>query len=172
MSAINGLRLALAVALLIGIAGCEAKGPETAKPGAAKSTVGVLPSELKFNQATLNGVVEIKGVSGVEAWGRWSDGKQVTLRFAAPLPDRFTLKLVAAAYGPNVDKSFKVSAGAAMADVILGGVAKEHSIRLEGVGKTDTLTISIPLPTSPQSLGQGNDPRLLGISLGAMSFAP
>jgi phosphoglycerol transferase len=46
------------------------------------------------------------GLSYPENWGTCSDGDAVTLKFTTPLPGRFKVRLVAAAFGPNVGKDF------------------------------------------------------------------
>ena len=53
--------------------------------------------------------------------------------------------------------------------------AQDHSpLKLEfDLGRpSDTIEIAIPEPTSPQSLGEGHDPRMLGIRLRSLRIAP
>src|SRR6516165_1126668 len=63
------------------------------------------------NHAWPGVLTKISGVSVPESFGRWSDADQVAMEFAFPLPKRFTLALIASAFGPNVDQPFRIRIG-------------------------------------------------------------
>lgn len=112
--------------------------------------------------------VRSTGLSGMEDWGRWSDGGQVTLTFAQPLPKNLLLRLDVAAYGPNTGLPFQVSAGGQTLDLHADGQHGVRELRFDTGGDARTITIKIPKPTSPQELGFGGDQRKLGIGLYTM----
>lgn len=132
-------------------------------PRPERSLVG----EFAFHVAPGPGrlVEHAEGLSNVEAWGRWSDGKQVTLRFARPLPARLTVVLTAGAFGPNTAEPFTLRAGEAAAQFRLAWEAREVVLDLDTDGRQQTLVIEVPRPTRPSDLGNSTDTRLLGISL-------
>ncbi|WP_217907535.1 glycosyltransferase family 39 protein [Massilia sp. BJB1822] len=106
-----------------------------------------------------------QGLTGVESWGRWSEGRQVTLEFKEDLPANLTLRLEVAAYGPNANHPFTFRLGKEMRQV---RVAQErHALELQFApdAGTRTLTIEVPQPISPKQLGYSEDQRALGIAL-------
>ena len=57
-------------------------------------------------------VISVTGLSRAEKWGRWSDGKSVSVRFASCLPDGpIEVLLTANAFGPNVESPILVRVG-------------------------------------------------------------
>jgi len=110
-------------------------------------------------------VEAVEGVANLEAWGRWSDAKRVTLRFARPLPARLTLALTAGAYGPNAAQDFILRAGAAETRFRLAWEAREVVLDLDTDGRQQTLEIEVPAPSRPSEREQSTDTRQLGISL-------
>ncbi|GJI96153.1 hypothetical protein RugamoR57_28710 [Duganella caerulea] len=105
------------------------------------------------------------GLSGMEDWGRWSDGELVTLRFAQPLPKQLLLRLDVAAYGPNAGLDFQVTAGGQTLPLRADGTHGMKELRFTTDGTVRVITIKVPKPTSPQELGNGSDQRKLGIGL-------
>lgn len=132
-------------------------------PRPERSLVG----EYAFNVAPGPGrlVVGADGVANVEAWGRWSDGKRVELRFDRPLPARLTVVLTAGAFGANIDAPFVLRAGDAAVAFRLPWEAREVVLDLDTDGRQQTLVIEVPQPQRPSELGNSTDTRLLGISL-------
>jgi phosphoglycerol transferase len=112
-----------------------------------------------------DGSVRSSGLSGLEAWGRWSDGPQVTLRLATPLPRKLLLRIDAAAFGPNVGRDFMLQVGAQKLPLRLGEQHSLQELRFDTNGAASTIHITVPAPTAPQEIGAGPDPRKLGISL-------
>ncbi|WP_259696518.1 DUF7024 domain-containing protein [Pseudomonas canadensis] len=114
-----------------------------------------------------NTVKGAEGLSGKESWGRWSDARlsnTVRIEFTAPLPQTFTLVLVARAFAPNVNKPIKVTIGNREYEVLLGAEPSEVRLSVDLQGDdADSIVFSPPTPVSPQQLGVGNDSRKLGI---------
>lgn len=118
----------------------------------------------------LSGLIDrAEGLSGVEPMGRWSDAKQVTLHAAQALPKQFSLVLHAAAFGPNLDQPFIVKVGSVSREMRLGPTAADITLEFDTDGSATEIVIEVPKPTSPRSLGQSEDSRLLGIMLGSVT---
>jgi hypothetical protein len=110
-------------------------------------------------------IARIEGLSYPESWGRWSDGKLVTLHFAQPLPQRLHLIVTGQAFGPNVAQKFKLRVGSAEASFRLAAMPEEAFVRMKTDGLQKTLTIEVPHPVAPHSLGDSVDVRTLGLGL-------
>jgi phosphoglycerol transferase len=109
-----------------------------------------------------------EGLSNVEGWGRWSEGKRVELRFARPLPARLTVVLTAGAFGPNTAEPFILRVGSAETSFRLAWEAREVVLDLDTDGQQQTMVIEVPQPKRPSEMGNSTDTRLLGISLGKL----
>lgn len=110
-------------------------------------------------------IAGIEGLAGPESWGRWSNAKEVILRFKDPLPKRLNVVLTAQAFGPNAEQQFIARVGAAEKRFRVPTTPTEVFLRLENDGQQDTLRIVVPQPVSPASLGLSVDKRTLGIGL-------
>jgi hypothetical protein len=126
--------------------------PELAlvKIGASHRTIAAVPMNGAPTGSLLAG---IEGMAGPEPWGRWSNAKEVVLRFKEPLPRRLNVVLVAQAYGPNDGQQFIARVGAAEQRFTIPTTASEVFLHFETDGKQDTLRIEVPQPTSPESQG-------------------
>lgn len=110
-------------------------------------------------------LASVEGVSGYESWGRWTDGPVARIKFAQPLPQRFTLELgIARVYGPNRGENVRVSVGDQQRTFVATGAGKVDLV-FDMQHPAEVIEIDIPRPTSPLSLGQSGDRRLLGIGL-------
>lgn len=111
----------------------------------------------------------IGGLSGIEPWGRWSDGERVTVEFAHPLPRHMGVMLRARAFGVNTTLPFRLEIGEGgkrtAKEFRLGGGTQSIGLHADTDGTARTLTIVVPRPQSPAELGQGGDTRRLGIAL-------
>ena len=125
--------------------------------------------QIDFSQAWLSPAVgTIKGLSGREQWGRWSDADvhpQVEIRFRDPLPARGSLTLTARAFGPNIGQPMRIRIG-----------GHETELRFDACDTTAVATYALqqaplsleiapPHPVPPRDLGVSQDPRRLGIGL-------
>jgi phosphoglycerol transferase len=123
-----------------------------------------LPFELAL-EGRAPALVELHGFSGAEPWGRWTDGPEARVSLARRLPECVEVALLAKAFGPNVGQEVTLAAGASVGRVRLSGDLEERRLALCGAQGTSELRIGIPQPTSPRSLGQGDDPRRLGVGV-------
>lgn len=116
-------------------------------------------------------VKDVQGLSGSEAWGRWTDatvGPVLKFTFKQTLPRKFTLEITGSAYGPNVGLPVKVRVGAVEKTFIIPPNKGVDTYRLtfETDGTADTIEIIPPNPARPQDIIPGNDDsRLLGLGL-------
>ena len=143
----------------------------------ARGCFWVTPSGVRYKATLAEGidfsregwpafVKEIKGVSGVEPWGRWSDAKInkfVEVEFVKPLPTSFVLILRAQPFGRNVGVPVQIKIGDYSGTVVFSGGVEEK--RIEVVTKTPAskIQISPPLPESPASKKISSDDRELGL---------
>lgn len=138
----------------------------------AKKKSSVYPMSVNFTASAgwSDALVHVTGLSQVEKWGTWSIEPVVEIKFAKPLPETFDLQLTANAFGPNVGKTFGIVVAGRQYPVVLAATPAIQTVRIDNPGKTDTLSIKIPAPTSPQSLGLGGDDRTLGIGLSELEI--
>ena len=111
-----------------------------------------------------------QGLSKPEPWGRWSDAGQVVLHFDRPLPKRLVVLLTGLAYADNTTLPFTMRVGDAQSSFRLAGSEQEVTLRFETDGAQRSLTIDVPRPTAPSSLGQWADDRLLGIGIAEIAI--
>jgi len=129
--------------------------------------------KVDFKQSAWPGiVVRTGGLSGAEPWGTWSSGDVVTLEFARPLPQRFTVHLVALAFGPNVGKEFVAHVGDSAVRFSLGASFQEKVLEFNNPKGCRTIEIDIPAPAPPKQLGLSGDERDLGIGFSELRIAP
>ena len=135
-------------------------------------------AKIDFKSPVLPIFVEsLKGFSGSEPTGRWTEAdaknNRAVITFKSELPETFTLELtVGGAYGPNLEKSSKVVIGDIGKKFKPSGGEQVYRFEFTGVRHAKTIEIVPAKPTSPQSIGQGNDPRLLGIMLLSLRLLP
>jgi phosphoglycerol transferase len=125
---------------------------------------------INFSSVRLpNFVSGLKGLSSIELFGRWSDARlsrDVEIDLNKPLPDRFTLEIVAVPYGPNAGKQLALEFGSVRKEIPMpdGEFDIRVPIDMNGVQAT-TIKLIPPFPTSPNDLGSSGDPRKIGIGL-------
>lgn len=146
------------------------------------SNYGVEPRLRSFTEQMADGIdftqpdypeflKEVLGVSGPEAFGRWTDATDhpsAEFRFKEVLPRKFTLEVSAGAFGPNMGSLVKVRIGDVVKEYICTPELLHDPIRLgfETDGTADTIIITPFKPTSPNEIDPKNtDRRKLGISL-------
>jgi hypothetical protein len=115
-------------------------------------------------------IASAEGMSGAEAWGRWSDAQRVVLRFNAPFPRQMEVRLTARAYTLNAGLPFTMRIGSHAASFRLGTTPGEVRLRFQPGYNQRTLVIEVPHPVSPASLGQSKDARLLGIGISRLGI--
>jgi len=165
--------------ILVVLSACGDKAKELdSKPSLA--IVSMAPAQISYEATLQEGInfakqgypsfiAEVSGMSGFETWGRWSDadagGPVVRFTFVDKLPANFNLVIMANAFGPNVGQPIRVVAGAVEQSWVIQNASppKIYTLQFNHVDG-NTIEFIPPAPTSPQSLGQGNnDPRKLGI---------
>lgn len=110
------------------------------------------------------------GLSVGEPWGRWSTGKQVVLHLDRPLPKVADVLIKAQAYADNTTLPFTLRAGDSSVPFRIGPSLQEVKLRVHTDGAQRSLTIEVPRPTTPRSLGQWADDRALGIGIAEVSI--
>lgn len=112
-------------------------------------------------------VKNIRGLSGPEPWGRWSDANlssTVRIDFLEQLPNRFDLVLTCQAFGPNMNQELKIRTGSQTHGFKMkGGVFEYHKLIDLAGEKVTRIEFVPPQPASPQQLGISADSRRLGI---------
>lgn len=136
-------------------------------PGNTGRTLG----SLHLSQPYGGFVSDAQGLSGAEAWGRWSDAKQVVLHFSQPLPKKALVILTARGYGPNAGLPFTIQVGDTRTRFRVGPSLQEVGLRFTTDGQQRSLRIEVPQPTSPEDLGGHGDNRKLGIGIAEISVA-
>ncbi len=128
---------------------------------------------IDFRRSAWPGIIaKATGLSSAEQWGTWSLGGAVALEFSTPLPDRFTVHLLAHAFGPNIEKEFIARVGDSTAKFMLGTSLEERVLEFSNPGRSKTMEVDIPSPASPKSLGQSGDERELGIAFTELRIMP
>lgn len=128
-------------------------------------------SVVDFRKGAWPGIIrKVRGLSTPEAWGTWSQSDVVTFEFSGPLPGEFELQFFANAFGPNIDKEFKVSIGDSSADFMLKASNEQKVIRLKNEAGSNILRFEVPNAVSPKALGLSGDDRNLGIGFVEMKI--
>lgn len=131
------------------------------------------PDTFDFKKTVWPGVLSsMHGLSQPEAWGTWSSGGLVTFEFSVPLPEKFSVHLIAYAFGPNVGKDFVVHVGESAVKFKLGDSPEERVFEFSNPNRSSTMKINIPLPTSPKELGLSGETRSLGIAFLKLQIVP
>ncbi len=118
-------------------------------------------------------IAEVSGMSGLENWGRWTDGKIVKFKFKQVLSKKFTLEIVANALGPNQGLPIKVRVGTIEQTftIVNKNPPSTYSLSFETDGKSDTVEITIPKPTAPNEINPENkDTRKIGLGFIALKI--
>jgi len=139
--------------------GCSSK-PEEPKTNEAKLAEGI-----SFNQPVYPSFIEsVKGLSGPEPWGRWSDGKEVILTFKNPLPEKCELVIRATVLPDNAGRPIPLKVGQWEDDLKITPdpieKSKDYKMKIKNTDQAKEIRITIPNPAQP---GNG-DSRTLGIA--------
>ena len=89
-------------------------------PGYKIWHVGTNGIDTDFTAPIWPDVESLRGVSGAEAFGRWSDGKTASILFKHDIPINATLTVSAAAFAQNAGKPFEVKIGDPVQQFTLG----------------------------------------------------
>lgn len=113
-----------------------------------------------------------RGLAFAEPWGTWSSSDVVTLEFSEPLPEKFTVHLVAGAFGPNVGKEFVAHVGDSAIRFTLSASPEERVLEFSNPKGSKIIKIDVPSPCSPKELGLSADYRSLGIGITELRIEP
>ena len=117
-------------------------------------------------------VTGTEGLSTIEPFGRWSDGKHVVLHLNTVLPRSVRLMIRASSYGDNAGLPFVLRIGEASAPFrVPNHPMKSTIVTLETDGAQRSIVIEVPHPVSPQEADGSSDTRKLGIALGEIVVA-
>jgi phosphoglycerol transferase len=140
----------------------EGRGYMLVKPR-RPSTPGV--QIVDFSQALRDeGTARDSGLSGPEAFGRWSDAKVVEVELANALPKKLSLELKLYAFGPNIGEQVTVAIGQQERHFVAPAGLDTLKMDFETDGTQKLIRITIPKPTSPKQTGVGADERTLGLA--------
>ena len=119
-------------------------------------------------------VASYSGLSRAESWGRWSNANLapvVSINYTRPLPDEFTLHIVAKGYGPNIGKPVTVSVGGEQHSFIPTGELADYSLQFTRHNNGSTLVITPPAPVESMLNNIiGQDPRKLGVGMKSLQI--
>jgi phosphoglycerol transferase len=126
-----------------------------------------------FTKFSWPGVIaSAQGLSSDDTSGALSIGDVVILEFFNPLPEKFTVHLVAGAFGPNVGKEFVAHVGDSAIRFTLAASSEERVFEFNNPQKSKIIKIDIPSPCSPKELGLSHDTRKLGMTLTELRIEP
>jgi phosphoglycerol transferase len=135
--------------------------------------VGTGSFDVDFSSSTWPEVESVKGLSEAEPFGRWSNGKTVTILFRKDIPADMSLSMTAFAFGPNVGRAFEIQVGDQVKQLKLGKDIAPVTLDYQNIPEhTRSVIITVPQPVSPKDLGMNTDSRELGIGLGTLSIKP
>lgn len=118
---------------------------------------------IDFNEPIPFGV-EINGLSDKGRFGKWSDGKNVSISFKRLFRKSINVKITAAAVGPNINRDFTLTIGKETKSFYLTDVENTRSLDFHNIGIDDrSLLFTIPEPVSAKELGLDDDDRQLGM---------
>lgn len=130
-------------------------------------------SIVDFKMSVWPGVLaSARGLYPAEQWGTWSSSKVVSLEFYKPLPKKFTVHLVASAFGPNVGKEIMAHVGDNAVRFTLGALPEERVLEFNNPKSSKIITIDVPSPISPYELGFNEDGRAIGIAFTELRIEP
>lgn len=121
-------------------------------------------------------VAKFSGISRPESWGRWSNANlapEVTIEYREPLPEQFTLKMKAKAFGQNINQPILVKVGNEQHSITLGDRISEVTLHMSNPQGSHVLTI---IPPAPELSNEGNilghAPRKLAIGIESIAIEP
>ena len=115
-------------------------------------------------------IKSVSGMSGYEAEGRWTEGKNVVFTFKEKLPTSFTLELeMVGGFGPTAGNAIHVLVGDWAGHPVIDTKPGIHKLLVKTNTPTDHIDFIVPYATSPNALG-GHDSRELGIMFKRLSI--
>jgi len=115
--------------------------------------------------------ITLHGFSGIESWGRWTEGDQASITLLQKLPKNFELTIEGRAFGPNAGQVTTIVCGKVKQPLLLTGDLRSHTLKFTEVN-SNVIVFEIPQPTAPSALGNNTDSRKLGIGLTKLTIDP
>jgi hypothetical protein len=121
--------------------------------------LGTGATTVDFKKSSWPGVISsARGLSIPEPWGgTWSSSDAVTLGFSEPLPEKFTVHLIARAFGPNVGKEFVAHVGDSAIRFKLAASPEERALEFSNPKGSKIIKVDVPSPCSPKEVDYFND---------------
>ena len=118
---------------------------------------------LRLNEKYLNGV-SIRGLSGLEDWGRWSDGDIIELKFSSNLPKEFELTIDTLGFFTQGLSNNFITVSVSKDEKKFEVKAEPMIIvaRFRNNQNNNKIQIKIPVSRTPKTLGVSVDDRYLG----------
>jgi phosphoglycerol transferase len=133
---------------------------EITGPGYSLSRIGD-PNRIDFKEGFWPGIIrQASGLYAAESWGAWSSAAAVTLEFVKPLPDHFSVHLVARAIEGNAGKELRAKVGDEVVAFTLGENFEERVLPFKNPGQSNRLVIEVPPPAKQA----GPDLRSLSVA--------
>ncbi|MFO1305818.1 MAG: hypothetical protein U1F54_18985 [Burkholderiales bacterium] len=131
-----------------------------------------IPIELyKPNPGPL--VKDMKGFSGWEPWGRWTNESVAKIELIRPLPLRFLLRIeTITALGPTVQSGLYLRVGGFERRFEVGPGPTVVEIPVAHSTSARSIEILVPRPATPLSLGLNDDERTLGVGIKSITILP
>lgn len=115
-------------------------------------------------------IKSVTGMSGYEAEGRWTEGKNVVFTFNEKLPTNFTLELdIVGGFGPSAGNAIHVLVGDWAGHPVIDTKPGILKLSVKTSTPADHIEMVIPYATSPNALG-GHDSRELGVMFKRISI--
>lgn len=163
------LNLLIAPLLLAALAACGKPADQPAASATAPAAAAALQRHIDFSQPAYPGFIkEVRGMSGPEPKGRWTDGPSASFVFKEALHGKVTLSIAALPYGANAGKEVAVTLGGVQKSLVFKPGLNDFQIlnaEFDLPAPADTLEIRIPEPTVPSG---GN--RRLGLFIASIKL--
>lgn len=113
----------------------------------------------------------VRGFSHDEAVGRWTEGQEVLLRFATPLPRHFVFRMeTVRAFESVAGLPLRVKVGDWQGAAVMEAGPWRIDLDVRTVDPSQTIEITVPNPASPFDLGISADGRKLGVMFERISL--
>lgn len=110
-------------------------------------------------------LTNVEGLSLGENWGAWTVGPKMILHFSMNVPQALTLTFhVTKVFPQNLQGPIRVKSGGDVQELAISAPGT-YTVMMRPQTPVRELTVSIPTTHTPQSLGLGEDTRLLGLGL-------
>lgn len=163
-------RLLTAPLLLALLASCNKPEDNPSAAGSANSAAAAAQQDsIDFSQAAYPGSIkEVRGMSGPEPKGRWTDGPSAVFVFKEALHGKVQLSISALPYEANAGKEVVFALGGVQKSLVFKPNLNNFqtlSAEFDLPAPSDTLEIRIPEPTLPPG---GN--RRLGLFIASIKL--